>query len=382
MKTITIKTDPSSQIDSAIAQAMETLQQGGLVAFPTETVYGLAARADQPASLTRLAQLKQRPVDKPFTLHIGRKSVLDRFVPDLSLLDRQFLNKAWPGPLTVIFQLNQAQQDEVRKSLPDRLIASLYHNNSIGIRLPDHPVACKLLTSSNSPIVAPSANLAGAAPPTCPQDVLEQLNGQIELLLDSGPTRYAGSSTVVKIQGDSMEIVRAGVLDFAVLERMRRVTILCVCTGNTCRSPMAEGIFRFRLAEKLSCPIDQLSEKGYKVMSAGVMAFGGMGATPEAVQASQEMGIDISSHRARLLMADMVNEADFVFIMSSSHYKAVERLSGQAITRTALLAEDEEIDDPVGMSIEAYRQCARHIADGIDRQLEKGLVRWSAEEPS
>lgn len=372
MKTKVIKIS-SSNLEAAVTEAGEILDKGGIVGFPTETVYGLAARVDHPDGLKNLQQIKNRPDDKAFTLHIGEKSALTHYVPNLSLLDRQFLRKAWPGPLTVIFKLNTQQLDDINNNLSSELIDLLYYNHSIGIRLPDHEVARSLLSAANGPIVAPSANPAEASAPNCAEDVLKHLDGQIELLLDSGPTRYAKSSTIIELQGDGFKVIREGVLDKAAIGRMRKVSILFVCTGNSCRSPMAEGILRQRLAEMLSCPVDQLAEKGYKVHSAGVMAYNGAAATPEAVKACDEIGVDISGHHSRLLTADMVNEADVILTMDSSHAEYVRLLSPATEVKTALLAE-KDIADPIGMSLEVYRKCAAQIAENIDKQLESGLL--------
>lgn len=376
MKTelIKLKGLSDAEIESALAKALAILDASGLVAFPTETVYGLAARVDKSEALNRLNQIKQRPSDKPFTLHIGEKSHLPRYVPGLSLLDRQFLRKAWPGPLTVIFELDPSQQQQIQRNLSDQLIKSLYYNSSIGIRLPDHTFARRLLAGAEAPIVAPSANLAGEPAPTSGEDVLDNLDGQIDLVLDDGETKYAKSSTIVRLKGDTLKFEREGLLDAATLKRMRQVCILFVCTGNTCRSPMAEGICRAMLAEKLECKLDQLQEKGYKVISAGVMAFDGAPATTPALQVSREAEIDLSGHQARMLTVGLLNEADFILVMQRSHYRAVLDISAQAEARTTLLADNSEIADPIGMPIEIYRKCAQSISAGLEQQMKNGLL--------
>lgn len=369
MTTKVIKIARSDEIAAAAAEAAEVLRRGGLVAFPTETVYGLAANADLPASLARLYELKERPPNQASTLHIGRRKQVDRYVPDLSPLDKAFLRKAWPGPLTVIFSLKPNQQKQLQETLPAHQWEALYYQGGIGVRLPDHPVAQELLGELDVPIVAPSANRAGQAPPNCADDVLDQLGGQIDLLLDAGTTRYAKSSTIIRLSDDKMEIVRPGVLDQGTLRRMRSMTILFVCTGNSCRSPMAEGLCRKELAEKLGCSIDELSEKGYKIVSAGMLAFEGLSATAEAVQVCRETGVDVSKHQSRRVTAELLEQADYVFVMDLSHYEGVIGVAPQAKGRTALLDGDREIADPIGADVEVYRACAAQIAGGVRARL-------------
>ena len=375
METRVIKVESSLEgLDYAVEEALGVLSEGGLVGFPTETVYGLAANAALETSLEKLAAIKQRPAHKPFTLHIGDKSVLSRYVPDLSLLNRQLLRKAWPGPLTAVFDLNAGQMEQVREQLPGQQVEALYHNCSIGIRLPDHPVARELLSEVHDPVVAPSANMSGEAPPTSAQEVLEELGGRIELVLDGGMTRYAKVSSIARVTDEGLEILREGVLDEGTVRRMRTVTILYVCTGNICRSPMAEGFSKEILAEKLGCSVDDLSEKGYKIESAGVMASDGASASAEAIQACSEAGVDIRGHGSRYLTADMLERADFVYVMDRTHRRAVMELSAPGSKqdlgrRLDFLNQDGDIADPIGMTLETYRSCAKQIAKSVRARL-------------
>jgi len=150
-------------------------------------------------------------------------------------------------------------------------------------------------------VVAPSANITGRPPAADAENVLVQLSGQIELLLDAGPCKYQKSSTVVKIGKKGLQILRPGVYSQAELESMSQVKFLFVCTGNTCRSPMAEGMFRKYLAEKLQCEVDQLDKMGYKTYSAGIMDMAGSSTTPEAIAACAAKGINIEAHKSRTL---------------------------------------------------------------------------------
>ena len=157
MKTEVIDIKKLSDITSAVEYAQSILEKGGLVAFPTETVYGLAVNADLPEAVTSLRKIKDRPDEKPFTLHIGSKTFLPKYVPGISLLDMQFLRRAWPGPLTAVFSLNPDQLAKITQEHTPQRIHALYHNNSIGIRLPDDRTAQALLSTFSSPVVAPSS---------------------------------------------------------------------------------------------------------------------------------------------------------------------------------------------------------------------------------
>ena len=150
--------------------------------------------------------------------------------------------------------------------------------------------------------------------------------------------------------------------------------ILFVCTGNTCRSAMAQGFCQAQLAEKLSCKVDQLEKKGYKVMSAGVMGFDGASASPEAIQAAREAGADISKHKSRPLSANLIKQADYIFAMDNSHCRSAINLVPEAKTRIVLLTENCEIDDPISGSIEVYRSSATRIEQGVKERLEKGFT--------
>ncbi len=394
--------DTQSQniITEAIQLAVKSLEKGRLVVFPTETVYGIAVSVQHRDSLQAIFRTKQRPENKPLTLHIADKKQLDTYVPSLSLLDRVFLRKVWPGPLTAVIKLSPQQMVMVRKTLGEELVQLLYHNNCIGMRLPDNPIARRILESTKAPVVATSANISGqAAAVSIEQLFQQQLNAgsnwvdeNIDVIIDDGPTRYQKGSTVIKLDSShsfdccksadchegvgrhnpcGFTVLRNGVLDTGVLERMRMVTILFVCTGNTCRSPMAEGIFRDMLAKKTGCPVDLLTSNGYKVLSAGVMAYNSAPPTPEAVAVCKEMGVDISSHKAKLLHAEMINQADIIFVMSRMHYNALLQMVPQAKARTFMLGGDRDIADPIGEDIDGYRRCANEIVNYLREQMTK-----------
>jgi L-threonylcarbamoyladenylate synthase len=368
MKTKVIKLDASNPDVAKITEAAQQIDEGALVAFPTETVYGIACRVNNE-SLKRLDSLKDRDPDKYYTLHIGQKTDIKKYLPAVGLRAQKLINKAWPGPLTIVFELENRQIKKQQEVLEPEVFENLYKNNSIGIRCPDSPVASILLQKSTRPVVAPSANIKGEPPATDAEQVLSHFSGQIELVLDSGPCKYKKSSTVVKIGKRGIEMLRPGLHSQADIDAISTVKFLFICTGNICRSPMAEAIFRKYLAEKLQCKVDQLEKMGYKMLSAGVMDAPGMPASPEAVTACAAKGIDIKAHRSQTLSQLLIEESDFIFALGQMHRQHVAALSSNAAKKCLLLAANKDVPDPIGQSQQVYNDCANMIEKAVKERI-------------
>ncbi|MHC4206025.1 MAG: L-threonylcarbamoyladenylate synthase [Planctomycetota bacterium] len=363
-----IQLDAGKVDSSKINEAAAVIDSGGLVAFPTETVYGIGCRVKSD-SLARLDDVKGRSADKYYTLHIGRKGDVAKYVPTMGLKAKKLIRNAWPGPLTVVFDLDPKDLDILRNNLEGQVLESLYKDKSIGIRCPDNLIASMLLRQTSNPVVAPSANITGRPPAVQAGQVLDQLSDRIDLLLDAGPCKYKKSSTVVKIGKKGLGILRPGFYSPAELEALSQVRFLFVCTGNTCRSPMGEGIFRKYLAEKLQCNVDEFGKMGYKVNSAGIIGSVGFPASPEAVAACAAMGVDIKAHRSKALSRELVEGSDIVFAMERIHRDSVVALDSKASEKCWLLAGNTGVPDPIGHPQEFYNNCAKLIERAVQKRI-------------
>jgi L-threonylcarbamoyladenylate synthase len=370
MHTKVIKLDAAKANISKIKEAAATVDAGGLVAFPTETVYGIACRVRQD-SLNKLEELKGNRHEKHYTLHISQKHEVTKYVPTIGLRAKKLIRNAWPGPLTIVFPLNEQDLHKQQRDLKREVFDGLYKNSSIGIRCPDNPIASILLRLTHHPVVAPSANITGENPAVEPEQVLEELSDRIEVLLDAGPCRYKKSSTVVKAGTRELEILRPGVYSQSELEELSTISFLFVCTGNTCRSAMAEGICRKYLAEKLECNVDDLGKIGYKVSSAGIMDLAGAPASREAMAACEALGIDIKAHKSKVLTRQLIQESDFVFAMEQIHYNQITALCPDAQGKCMLLAENNDIVDPICQGQEVFNDCAALIENAVKKRIDE-----------
>lgn len=357
-----------------IERVARALADGALVAFPTETVYGLAASAEDPNAVERLQAVKGDRQAKPFTVHIGRSSDCEEFVPEIGPLGRRFIRKGWPGPLTLIFPVPDPRSARAHRRLSPAGAAAIYAEQSVGIRYPDHPVAEALLNAAGVPIIATSANVSGAPAPTEPGVVAAALGDRVDVILEAGPTRYRKSSTVVALNGEGYRLVRAGVWDERTVLRLSTVNILFVCTGNTCRSPIAEGVCKRMLAERFGCAVEELPRHGVLVGSAGTAGSSGGRVSPEAVEVCRKHDINISEHTSRGLTAEFLNPADYIFAMARHHLDSIRSIAPAVAGKAVLLDPAGDIPDPIGGGIEEYTAVAERITRALEERLKNEVV--------
>ena len=193
----------------AIASAAACLRGGGLVAFPTETVYGLGVAALDAAAVRRLFAAKGRPADDPLIVHVADASALSPLVAERPPIVDVLAARFWPGPLTLVLRRSPLVPNEVTAGL-----------DTVAIRVPAHPVAHALLVAAGIPVAAPSANLFSRPSPTQAAHVLEDLDGRIDIVLDGGPTPVGVESTVLDLSGEVPQVLRPGAVTLDMLRTL------------------------------------------------------------------------------------------------------------------------------------------------------------------
>lgn len=206
--------NPAAPDSDMLAHAAAVLQAGGLVVYPTETVYGLAANALSPEAVQRVFNAKGRPAAQPLPVQIGEAADIDRLAQDIPAEARALVTAFFPGPLTLVLPR--------RSAVPDLVTGG---GETVGVRMPDHPVALGILRAFGGPLVCPSANITTHPAPMSAADVLTDLDGRVDLILDGGPTLDRTPSTVLDLTTRPARLLREGKLTRAVLAEFVEIVL-------------------------------------------------------------------------------------------------------------------------------------------------------------
>lgn len=367
-----------------VHRAVEAISAGKIIAIPTETVYCLAASALIPSAVERLVAITQGDVladdaladvsvgSKESGLAFAVKSLDDAldYVPDICPLARRLARRSWPGPVALM--LNAKHEDSVIQRLDPSVQAVAVIEDNVCLRVPAHELTLQILRLCAGPVVITSAAPAGHPDSFDGRTVANLLNDQVDLILDDGPTQYQRPASMIRIEGGVLTVLREGVLDEHALHSLTNFIALVVCTGNTCRSPMGEGLLKQRIADRLQCTVDELQSRGVAVLSAGIAAMPGSPAAAQAIQVMNEMGIDIADHSSQPITGRLAQFADVILTMTNGHRQALISHWPTLETRAKTIRIDSgDISDPIGSPVDVYRACARQIDDNLQAWVQK-----------
>jgi L-threonylcarbamoyladenylate synthase len=239
-----VRVDPESPDPAVIERAAGCLRAGGLVAFPTETVYGLGVHALDRAAVRRVFDAKQRPSTDPLIVHVGSVEQLSSLASSVPESARALGSRFWPGPLTLVLPRSEAVPDEVTAGL-----------DTVAVRVPSHPIARALIAAAAVPVAAPSANLFSRPSATRASHVIEDLDGRIDLILDAGPATIGVESTVLDLSRETPIVLRPGAVTIDMLRQvLPRIDVRATTRDRTATASAAVAMPSPGMLEKHYSP--------------------------------------------------------------------------------------------------------------------------------
>lgn len=334
--------NPTVDPSELVRQTRDTLAAGSAVVLPGDCGY---------LALWKPATTVELPAAAVLAWRADEVAALGVRIPQVA---RRLMHRAWPAPLVL--------------ELPTTAELPAAINNVARFRCPDHPLFDLVI-----PAVAELGPVLVADTGDSTADAaMRRLGDAVGLVVNVGERPIGLPATVLRADETSWQVIAPGAFPQNEIEQLTARIVLFVCTGNTCRSPLAEGLAKKLLTDHLGCSLEELPARGFWMLSAGVSAYGGGPAAEEARVVAEEFGANLHRHVSRPVNPQLLLAADDVIAMTRSHLHALAARYSGIGPAARLLCGDEDLDDPIGAGTEVYRECARTIL----RHLERFLPEW------
>jgi L-threonylcarbamoyladenylate synthase len=359
----------------AVTRAIKILRSGGIIIYPTDTLYGFGVMINNKKAIKKLYDLKKRDRKKPYSILINSIRQAEQICGGLTSREEEFFKILLPGKLTILLKAKK------KLSIP-----GFEHLDKVGFRIPESNLCHSLVNKLGSPISSSSVNISYEPNIDDTSEIVEKFSEDVDLFLDSGPVFSLKGSSVIDLTTSPPFLVREGdILKEEIENKLnieisssvsRKFVITFICSGNICRSPMAEGIFKRQLVKtKFS--------KQVQINSAGTLNLAPTPASEEAIKISQRHKVDISKHRSTPIDRNILDRANIIICMAVYHYTILLRNFPEYANKLYVLKSmeteenilDPSIADPIGMSEEFYEQIYMEIEKELHRILPHLLIK-------